>query len=357
MTVATLSCITPPFLLTRLLDSDDRDVREAALATLMTTEQLRGERQVRALIAAAVVAAGDGHRSIFDCRHGTVLPSAVLARSEGDGEVADITVNRAFDGLGATRDFYREVFQRRSLDDRGMALLGYVHRGTRYNNAFWDGQQIVFGDGDGRVFSDFTASLDVIAHELGHGVTEHTAALEYHNQSGALNESLSDVAGVMVKQWRLRQTADQAAWLIGAEVFTPQVDADALRSLKAPGTAFDNQLFGRDPQPAHMDGYLDLPDTPEGDHGGVHINSGIPNRAFYLTATGIGGFSWEAPGHIWYEAMRASTPTTDFATFAGTTIRKAEELYGADSRARQAVGEAWEQVGVRVSTTTTAGRG
>ncbi len=234
-----------------------------------------------------------------------------------------------------------------------MRLQGYVHRGTKYNNAFWDGQEMVFGDGDGEVFTDFTGSLDVIAHELGHGVTEHTAGLEYHNQSGALNESFSDVAGSMVKQWFLKQSADQADWLIGSEVFTPAIDADALRSMKAPGTAFDNKLFGRDPQPDHMDRFVELPDTEDGDNGGVHINSGIPNKAFYLVSTAIGGNSWDAPGHIWYESLKASTATTQFQDFADTTYNKAAELYGADSSQRRAVKEAWAQVGITITTTPT----
>lgn len=353
-----LNCITPPFLLTRLLESDNEGIRRAALSTLVTTAHLRGERAVRGLISGALGIPADGRRSIYDCEHSTFLPLATLVRSEDEGPVSDVAVNRAYDGLGATRDFYREVFQRSSIDDRGMRLLGYVHRGTKYNNAFWDGQEMVFGDGDGQIFTDFTGSLDVIAHELGHGVTEHTANLEYHNQSGALNESLSDVAGSMVKQWFLKQTADQADWLIGAEVFTPGIDADALRSMRAPGTAFDNKVFGKDPQPDHMDRFVELPDTEEGDNGGVHINSGIPNKAFYLVATGIGGNSWDAPGHIWYESLKASTSTTEFQDFADTTYRKAAELYGADSTQQQAVKGAWAQVGIQITTTPTLlGRG
>ncbi len=171
---------------------------------------------------------------------------------------------------------------------------------------------MVFGDGDGVLFTDFTKSLDVIAHELAHGVTEFTAGLDYHNQPGALNESMSDVFGSLVKQWVAKETADQADWLIGAEVFTPEIDADALRSMKAPGKAYNNPTLGRDPQPDHMSKYVMMPDTDEGDNGGVHINSGIPNKAFYLTAMGIGGHAWEAPGHIWYAALKASSQRTQF---------------------------------------------
>ena len=344
-----LNCITPPYILRRLVDSDDTRIRAAALSTLLATAQLRGERELRGSFAGLSAAPVDGRRSIFNCASGTVLPRATLARSEGEPAVADETVDRAYDGFGVIRDFYRAVFHRNSIDDQGMRLHGYVHRGVRYDNAFWDGQEMVFGDGDGVVFTDFTGSLDVIGHELTHGVTEYTAALEYHNQSGALNESLSDVFGSMIKQWHLGQTAATADWLIGSDVFTPAIEADALRSMKAPGTAYDNKDFGRDPQPDHMDRYVVLPDTDEGDNGGVHINSGIPSKAFYLVATKIGGNSWEAPGHIWYEALRASRATTQFQDFADTTYRKAGELYGVAGVQQRAVLDAWAEVGIRIT--------
>ncbi|QRM32007.1 M4 family metallopeptidase [Microvirga sp. VF16] len=345
-----LNCIIPPHLLRKLLESDNKEVRQAALNTLLGTARLRGQRSLRATFGIGLSAAPtDGRRSIFDCQNSNWLPGAVLVRTEQGEESADISVNRAFDGLGATREFYREVLDRNSIDDQGMRLDGYVHYGAGYNNAFWDGQQMVFGDGDGVMFTDFTSSLDVIGHELTHGVTEHVAGLEYHKQSGALNESMSDVFGSLVKQWSLGQTAEQADWLIGAEVFTPGIEADALRSMKAPGTAYDNETFGKDPQPDHMSKFVHLPDTEEGDYGGVHINSGIPNKAFYLTATAIGGYAWEAPALIWYEALKASGPTTEFQEFADKTYLMAGELYGTDSMEQQAVLAGWREVGIRIS--------
>ncbi len=223
----TLHCIIPPHLLEKLLSSDDSEVRQVALDTMLTTARLRGERAVRASFAGAAATPGNARRTVFDCQNGVFLPLAVFARSEDGLESADDSVNRAFGGLGTTRDFYKTVFNRNSVDGRGMRLDGYVHFGRRFNNAFWDGRQMVFGDGDGRLFSDFTGCLDVIAHEWTHGVTEFTAGLDYHNQSGALNESMSDVFGSLVKQWSLKQTADQADWLIGSEIFTPGIDADA----------------------------------------------------------------------------------------------------------------------------------
>jgi Zn-dependent metalloprotease len=344
-----VNCITPPHLLQKLLESDDQDIRGAALNTLLSNARLRGERTVRASIAGIVAAPDNGRRTIFDCQNRTFLLSAVRVRSENGAESTDSSVNQAFDGLGTTRQFYKDVHERDSIDGRGLRLEGYVHRGRNYNNAFWDGQAMVFGDGDGKIFTDFTRSLDVIAHELTHGVTEYTAGLEYHTQSGALNEHISDVFGSLVKQWSLQQSAADADWLIGSEVFTPGIDADALRSLKAPGNAYDNSIFGKDPQPDHMSKFVQRPDTDEGDNGGVHINSGIPNKAFYLTAVNIGGFAWEAPGHIWYESLKASSVRTQFQEFADTTYFKAAELYGAGSTEQQAVLAAWQEVGIRIS--------
>ena len=193
--------ITPPHILKKLLESKDKHVRQAALGTLLTTSRLRGQREIRAALIGAMSTPAAGRRSIYDCKRSVDLGSAQLARSEDDGPVADLSVNQAFDGFGATRDFYRKVLNRNSIDDRGMRLSGYVHRGDRYNNAFWDGQQMVFGDGDGIIFGDFTGSVDVIAHELTHGVTEFSAGLIYERQPGALNESMSDVFGSLVKQW------------------------------------------------------------------------------------------------------------------------------------------------------------
>ncbi|MFJ8163650.1 M4 family metallopeptidase [Streptomyces sp. NPDC096136] len=341
-------CIIPPYILEKLLESEDREVRQGALDTLLTTARLRGERSVRADFAGAA-APGSGRRTIFDCEHGRFPELAVVARTEDGPESADPSVNRAFDAFGLTRDFYREVFNRNSIDDHGMRLDGYVHFGVKFKNAFWDGREMVFGDGDGKKFSDLTGSLEVIAHELAHGVTDHTAKLEYRNQSGALNESMSDVFGSLVKQRSLKQTAEEADWLIGADVWTPGIAGDALRSMKAPGHAYDNVPFGKDPQPDRMSRFMHLPDTEEGDSGGVHENSGIPNKAFFLTATAIGGFAWESAGSIWYESLKASSATATFQEFADTTFRKAGDLFGAGGPEQSAVLAAWAEVEIQIS--------
>lgn len=339
--------IMPPYLMQKLLESKDRYDREIALDNLLITAALSGERAVRATFSGVTTDTGHGRRTISDCRNGTDIASADVLRTEDGPAASDESANRAFEGFGATRDFYKQVFDRDSIDGNGMRLDGYVHYGTNYNNAFWNGAEMVFGDGDGVRFTDFTMSLDVIAHELTHGVTENLAGLKYHNQSGALNESMSDVFGSLVKQWSLNQSSDQSDWLIGAEIFTPDTGGDALRSMKAPGTAYNSPVFGKDPQPDHMNKFVHLPDTRPGDWGGVHYNSGIPNKAFYLVATGVGGNSWEAPGHVWYESLKASNQDTEFQEFADTTYQKAGELYG--STVQAAVLSAWREVGIRIS--------
>ena len=343
-----VNCIVPPHILRRLLDSQSEDIRRVALDTLLATTRLRAERDVVAGLGFLPSLAGGKRRTIFDCRNGRNLVLATLVRSESGPKSSDSSVNRAFDGLGQTYGFYKDVLKRNSIDGRGMRLDGYVHFSRSYNNAFWDGRRMIFGDGDGQVFGNFTGSLDVVAHELTHGVTQFTANLEYHNQSGALNESISDVFGSLVKQWTRKETAATADWLIGAEIFSPSIKGDALRSLKEPGTAYNNNLIGADPQPKHMDNFQQLPDTEDGDWGGVHINSGIPNHAFFLTARFVGGHAWEAPGHIWYESLQASTETTDFQEFADTTFMVAGRLFGTDSAPQQAVRAAWEEVGIRI---------
>ena len=295
-------------------------------------------------------------RSIYDAQHGSTLPGT-LKRKEGGKATRDASVNRAYDGLGSTWQLYWEGFQRDSLDGKGMALIASVHYQQGYDNAFWDGRQMVFGDGDGTYFTDFTSSIDVIGHELTHGVTQFTAGLTYVAQSGALNESLSDCFGSMVKQLSLGQDATAADWLIGQGLFTDKVHGVALRSMKAPGTAYDDPVIGKDPQPADMDGYVTLPNDAQHDNGGVHTNSGIPNRAFYLAATAIGGRSWEGAGLVWYDVLTGSqiTKDIDFAGFAALTVAAAQTRFGASSSQAQAVQDAW--VTVKVLKATVAKKG
>ena len=334
--------IVPPYLLQHLLASDDPDLAEHARRTLVHDTVLRA-RPVHPGPRRQAAEASGPHRTVHDAHHGTALPGEVVLH-EGDQPVADEAVDQAYDGLGATWHLYHEVFGRDSVDGNGLPLVATVHYGQHYDNAFWNGSQMVFGDGDGTVFLGFTGSLDVIGHELTHGVTESTAAMTYRGQPGALNESVSDVFGSLVKQRALDQTADDADWLIGADLLAPGVKGVGLRSMKAPGTAYDDPRLGQDPQPADLAGYVQTAD----DNGGVHINSGIPNHAFYLVATAIGGHAWEAPGQIWYDVLTGPSIRSDcdFATFAGLTVVAANDRYGARSTEARAVQHAWQTVGV-----------
>ncbi|MGB7846367.1 MAG: M4 family metallopeptidase [Candidatus Acidiferrum sp.] len=332
--------ILPPHILKKLAESDKH--RNRALQNIALTERARGRRSMMRGLMAFGIPAGELRRTIYDEQNGENLPGK-LVRGEGDGPSRDVAVNEAYDASGKTYDFYDKVFSRNSVDDRGLRLDSSVHYGVQYDNAFWDGQQMIYGDGDGELFNRFTISLDVIGHELTHGVTQYTAALQYAGQSGALNESMSDVFGSMVKQWALGQTVDQADWLIGKGLLAPGVNGVALRSMKDPGSAYDDPQLGKDPQPKFMKDYIN---TTE-DNGGVHLNSGIPNYAFYLAAAAIGGNSWDKTGRIWYDTLtKRLTPSSDFQAAADATTSAAGDLYGANSPEQTALITAWTTVGI-----------
>jgi Zn-dependent metalloprotease len=342
--------IVPPYLLENIAATDLPHASRAAQQTLAAPRDhharpARTQLELSVENGDTLVAVSEPapDRTIADARHAQNLPGRTVRR-EDDGPVSDASVNEAFDGLGTTFNFYWEAFRRDSIDGRGLALDATVHYGRGYDNAFWNGERMVFGDGDGEVFRGFTSNITVIAHELTHGVTEDSGGLDYSGQSGALNESISDVFGVLTEQWSLGQTADQASWLIGDGLFAPAIHGVALRSMKAPGTAYDDPALGKDPQPATMSGYVD---TTE-DNGGVHINSGIPNHAFYLAATAIGGHAWEKAGLVWYNTLTGGSlkASADFAAFAQATITTSTGLYGADAAETEAVRSAWKQVGV-----------
>jgi Zn-dependent metalloprotease len=338
------SPIIPSHILQHVADHAEPPLRQIARRTIELSERLRGQRDMLANLGAVALAtpAGEKHRTIYDTSHSTQLPGK-LVRSEGDAIRKDREVNEAYDHSGSTYDFYRTVFNRNSIDGRGMRLDSTVHYSIHYDNAFWNGMQMVYGDGDGTLFQRFTKCLEVVAHELTHGVTQYEAGLTYQGQSGALNESMSDVFGSLVKQWKLKQSASKADWLIGVGLLTPQVKGVALRSLAAPGSAYDDPRLGKDQQPSHMRNYYKGTD----DNGGVHLNSGIPNHAFYLVATALGGNAWNRAGQIWYDTLTNKLkPDATFASAAAATLQSAQQLFGARSKEQSVVKDAWRQVGV-----------
>ena len=337
--------VVPPYLLERLAASGavpEGLLADPARRTLATDARLRAERPARARAGIGPVEPGP-QRTVSDARGTTELPGE-LVRGEDDPPTGDLAVDEAHDGLGATWSLLLEAFGRDSLDGAGRPLPATVHYGRAYDNAFWDGERMVFGDGDGRVFGRFTASLSVIGHELGHGVVQYTADLAYRGQSGALNEHVADVLGALVEQHSAGQRADEASWLIGQGLFQPGIEGVALRSMAAPGTAYDDPLLGRDPQPGHYDDYV----VTDEDDGGVHLNSGIPNRAFHLAATALGGHAWERAGRVWYDALLDPrlAPDAGFAAFAAVTVDAAARRFGEGSEEVDAVRSGWDGVGV-----------
>ena len=334
----------PPYLVRRLATSDSQaDLSREGEQTLRLDEGLRARRDMPPRTITRPAAAGDATRVVHDAHNREELPGDEVRR-DGDPATGDVAVDEAFASSGQAWDLFAEEFNRRSVDGNGTGLSVTVHYGEKYDNAFWDGQQLVFGDGDGQIFDRFTKPMDVMVHEFAHGVTQFTAALSYQSQPGALNESVSDVFAALAKQRSLGQTADQADWLIGEGLFLPGVQARALRSMIEPGTAYDDPQLGKDPQVGSMGDYVDT----EEDSGGVHINSGIPNRAFALTALGLGGKSWEHAGQTWYDALTSGEVSagTDFVGFARATVSSAVRLYPDDPHVADQVRSAWETVGV-----------
>jgi Zn-dependent metalloprotease len=333
--------IIPSYLLQRVVETSDRSPHPGE-RTLLLDEQLR-ENRSRRKTGTKSNAATDAKRTIDDADNSETLPGKA-ARKAGDPATGDPAVDEAWKSSAQIWDLYAEVFERESVDGRGSGVTVTVHYGNDYDNAFWDGKQLVFGDGDGEVFERFTKPMDVMAHEFTHGVTQDTAGLSYDGQSGALNESVSDVFAAICTQRVKKQTAAKADWLIGKGIFAEGIKAKALRSMKDPGSAYDDPRLGTDPQVGSMADYVQTTD----DNGGVHINSGIPNKAFYLAATKLGGHSWEQAGPIWYQALTGGevTADTDFAGFAKATVNAATKLYPDDPKIAAAITAAWTEVGV-----------
>ena len=288
----------------------------------------RGGAVVKILPAVA-----DGKsRSVYDAHE-----SESADQISQEGEVPDDPVGAAvYQAAGKTYDYYAKTFGRDSYDDAGGEIALVIH-GPEKDNAFWSGDALWFGDGDGEVFNKPLTSLDTVAHEYTHAVTEFTANLAYENQSGALNESFSDVFGVMV---------DRANWHLGEGIVncvTLPKNHCWLRDMEDPtlGGDFPRGEWG---QPATMASYVKLANDRKHDHGGVHVNSGIPNHTFYLA---VQASSKEAMEQVWYRALTSYlTETSDFAAFADALKAAASDLYGDGSTEAQAVGQALREAGL-----------
>jgi Zn-dependent metalloprotease len=347
-----LHCILPPYLLDCLSNCTDVtaevDVSQWLATTRRQSNKLRLDRMGfhpgPRMPAVAATASQGKNRKVYDAQNlGASRLPGKLVRSEGQASAKpkDPAVDEAYDHSGITYDFYKQVLERNSLDGEGMALVSSVHVGKNLNNAFWTGQQMAYGDGDGKLFTRFTRSLDVVGHELSHGVISYSADLIYQNESGALNEHFADVLGMLTRQWHTKTSAANADWLVGKDIMGPAAKAKGLRTFTA-DKAYDNDpYFGTDPQPKH------LRDQFKGtsDNGGVHINSGIPNHAFYRFAIALKGNAWETAGSVWYKTLLTLKPDTQFVDMVQATDKTAAAEYGAGSAEQKALALAWKAVG------------
>jgi vibriolysin len=281
-------------------------------------------------------------RKVYDGKTLSTLPGT-LARTEGSAPVADPVINTSYNHLGTVYSCYQNLFGRDSINNAGATLISTVHHRVKYVNAFWNGTQMVYGDGDNVTASNLANSLDVTAHELTHAVTDYESDLIYSGESGGLNESMSDIFGAVCEWYGDGKVVSQKLWLIGDDVWTPATPGDALRYMHSPtldGVSLDY-----------------FPDYASGVD--VHYSSGISNLAFYLlsqggthprakTSTVVAGIGLEKAARIFYKAnVDLMTPSTTFEQAKIATEQAAQQL-GYDAATIASVSNAWKAVGVGV---------
>jgi Zn-dependent metalloprotease len=295
------------------MDASIRRARKKNISSLMSADKNGAAKKTKKI----------ANRTVYNCQNSESLEKNHELRGEKDKkDVKDADANLSFLYAGVVRDYYGKNLNRNSLDDKGLDLDLFIHYSKGYDNAFWDGKEMVFGDGDGHIFKHLVCGIDVIGHELTHGVVQYTAALTNAEFPGTINEHIADVFGTVIKQDYKKQDAQNADWLIGDDVILPSFPGVALRSMKAPGTAFKG-----DPQPAHMKNYKPWNNDP-------HLNNGIPNRAFYLVSAGVNnitGLDTKLAGLLWYTALLNLKSTANFKDLY-QTIKNAGAILTANKK-------------------------
>ena len=273
--------------------------------------------------------------TVYDCKQTQTLPGTPVANPKAS---ADATCKRAFNETSKVAQFYKQVFKRNSIDNAGMTMMSSVHYGHKFNNAMWNGTQMIYGDGDGKIFVDFTNGNDVIGHELTHGVTQNSLQLGYSDDAGGLNESVSDCFGSMFRQWQANQTAAAADWLIGKDIMGSAANAKGFTCLRNMANPVDKKALA--PQPTK---YAQV--TPGMD---PHYSSGPPNLAFCVACQTAGGKSWETVGQVWYAVLTGSGPhpTMKMSDFANRTRQVAGQLFAAKPAIGAAIDKGWKTVGL-----------
>ncbi len=350
----------PPYVENQLLKYYEIESKNSFISTKFDSQQssINYLAEIRTSRTAKVVSYERSNQpktspiEIWDYSKG---PSLALSnqRSWPFNLFSEDNAKKCYDNMKIIDQFSRNVFSQYPVDNESKLMRSYIHVPFAYNNAFWarERQSVFFGDVDPDIFNPFINNLDVTAHEFGHAVTNFTSDLNYQGQSGALNEAISDIIAIQVKHFVNKTMANSpdANWLIGDGLIKNDTENRALRSLKDPGSAYNNIRLGKDPQCKHMSGYINTTN----DNGGVHLNSGIPNHVFYLAATGIGGYAWEKTGLIWHNTLLQADKNDDFSTFASRTLDITNQLQYGDG-IYQIVAKAWTDVGVTFKNTPTS---
>jgi Zn-dependent metalloprotease len=340
-----MCCIVPREVLMRL-SQDKRlsaKLRKGLFNTAQISHEMRALRSQAGELTSVLMAhtgallelAASPLVTVYDCKHTQNLPGTPVPRP---GNSTDPTAKRTFNETTDVAKFYKDVFNRNSIDNHGMTMMSSVHFDTNYNNAMWNGSQMVYGDGDGSIFVDFTKGNDVIGHELTHGVTQYSLQLEYSDEPGGLNESISDCFGSMFRQWQAKQDVNAADWLIGHDIVGPTAKERGFTCLRDMANPAANHCLA--PQPTL---YSQI--TPGMD---PHYSSGPPNLAFCTACKTLGGNSWEKIGQVWYNSLTAfgPTPKMGMKPFADRTRQVAQTMYGATPVVAAAVDRGWTTVGL-----------
>jgi Zn-dependent metalloprotease len=318
-------------------------LRKASRDTSLVSQQLRNLReQARTLTMATHTVGADLTQlaaapkvTVYDCKQTQTLPGSPVSSPKNS---KDATAKRAFTQTTRVAEFYKKVFKRNSIDNAGMTMMSSVHYGVKFNNAMWNGSQMVYGDGDTKIFVDFTNGNDVIGHELTHGVTQHSLQLAYQGDAGGLNESVSDCFGSMFRQWDANQDVKRADWLIGRDIMGPEAKAKGFTSLRNMANPADKHCLA--PQPTK---YSQI--TPGMD---PHFSSGPPNLAFCTACIAAGGQSWDTIGQVWYAVLTGSgsNPSMTMKDFANRTRQVAGQLFSRNAAVIGAVDHGWKTIGI-----------
>jgi hypothetical protein len=219
--------VVPRDVLTRLAQDRElsAELRKGMFATAQISHEIRELRsQAARLTSVAMAHAGALVElapapavTVYDCKHTQTTPGTPVPNP---GSSSDPTAKRAFNETTSVAQFYKDVFNRNSIDNHGMTMMSSIHYGSKFNNALWNGSQMIYGDGDGSIFVDFTNGNDVIGHELTHGVTQHSLQLNYSDEAGGLNESISDCFGSMFRQWEAKQDVGSGALPVSAALIS-----------------------------------------------------------------------------------------------------------------------------------------